>query len=289
MRGPQPPSPVAMTRQLRRLAALALAGLVLALPARATPFSTDFTDLWWVGLAEDGWGVNVVQQGDVLFLTFFVYGSDNAARWLVAPAMGATAAQPANGTRFSGDLYQTTGPWFGGPFNPAQVTANVVGSATVTFDTPASGTLSYTVNNTPVVKAIVRQTFRANSVAGFYYGGMLAIASQCGNSQNNGAVDVVGSMTATQTGAQASFQVDFFTSRGATTCLFAGTVVPQGRLASIPAGNWSCSIGGTVDNRGSFTMTGIDPQRNGFHAAITATDQYCNYSGRFGGTREAGT
>lgn len=289
MRGPQPPRPVAMTRQLRRLAALALAGLVLALPARATPFSTDYTDLWWVGLAEDGWGVNVVQQGDVLFLTFFVYGTDNAARWLVAPAMGATAAQPANGTRFSGDLYQTTGPWFGGPFNPAQVTANVVGTATVTFDSLASGTLSYTVNNTPVVKTIVRQTFRANSVAGFYYGGMVAIASQCGNAQNNGPTDVVGSMTVAQTGAQASFQVDFFTSRGATTCLFAGTVVPQGRLANVAAGNWSCSIGGTVDNRGTFTMSGLDPQRNGFHATISASDQYCNYSGRFGGIREAGT
>jgi hypothetical protein len=43
-----------MIRQFRRLAALAFAGLMLALPARATPFSTDYTDLWWVGLAEDG-------------------------------------------------------------------------------------------------------------------------------------------------------------------------------------------------------------------------------------------
>ena len=52
-----------MSLFLRRLAAMALLGLAAVLPARATPYSTDYSDLWWAGPAEDGWGVNVIQQG----------------------------------------------------------------------------------------------------------------------------------------------------------------------------------------------------------------------------------
>lgn len=278
-----------MSRLFRRLAAMALTGLAAVLPAQATPHSTDYSDLWWAGTAEDGWGVNVIQQGDILFATFFVYGTDSAARWFVAPAMAPTAAQPSTGSRFSGDLYQTTGPWFGGPFNPSQVTAGVVGTSTITFDSAGTGTLSYSVSGTPVVKAIQRQTFRANSVAGAYVGGMVASASQCDSSTNNGPTYIIGSAVATHTGTQVSFQVDFFAGNGqASTCLFTGTHVPSGRLANVTSGNWSCVVGGASANRGTFTMTGLDAQRNGFHASFTGVDQFCTYNGRFGGTRESG-
>lgn len=294
MRASQPETPTHMFHLLRRLAATALMGLAFALPAHATPYSTDYSDLWWVGPAEDGWGVNFIQQGDIIFATFFVYGADKAARWFVAPAMAPTAAQPSTGHRFSGDLYQTTGPWFGGTFDLTQRTANVVGTAMVTFDSPDTATLSYTVDGTPVVKAITRQTFRTNSVAGFYFGGLVAIASQCGDATDNGAVDIVGSMSVThtvsQTTSQASFQVEFITPIGQqATCLFAGTHVPRGRLAHVTSGNFSCVVGNLQANQGTFTMTGLDAQRNGFHAAFTGADQFCTYNGRFGGPREAGT
>jgi hypothetical protein len=294
MRAPHSEVPTPMFRLLRKLAATALLGLAFTAPAQATPYSTDYSDLWWVGPAEDGWGVNFIQQGDVIFATFFVYGNDRSARWFVAPAMAPTGTQPSVGHRFSGDLYQTTGPWFGGPFDPAQVGGNVVGTAMVTFDSPDTATLTYTVSGTPVVKAITRQTFRSNSVAGFYYGGLVAIASQCRAASDNGAVDIVGSVTAThtvsQTTSQASFRVDFVAGNGQpATCLFAGTHVPRGRLAYVTNGNFSCVVGNTQANQGTFTMTGLDAQRNGFHASFTGADQFCTYSGRFGGPREAGT
>lgn len=294
MRAPHPEVPTPMIRLLRRLAATALLGLAFTAPAQATPYSTDYSDLWWVGPAEDGWGVNFIQQGDVIFATFFVYGLDGAARWFVAPAMTPTAAQPSTGHRFSGDIYRTTGPWFGGAFNPSQVTRAIAGAATVTFDSPDTATLSYTVDGTPVVKAIRRQDMRPNSVAGFYYGGLVAIASQCRTASDNGAVDIVGSMSVThavsQGPSQASFQVEFVAGNGQpATCLFAGTHVTRGRLASVTSGNFSCVVGNVQANRGTFTLTGLDAQRNGFHAVFTGTDQFCTYDGRFGGTREAGT
>jgi hypothetical protein len=283
-----------MIRLLRRLAATVLLGLAFTAPAQATPYSTDYSDLWWVGPAEDGWGVNFIQQGDTLFATFFVYGADRAARWFVAPAMVPTGTQPSTGNRFSGDLFETTGPWFGGTFDPAQVAGNVVGTAMVTFDSPDTATLSYTVSGTPVVKVITRQTFRLNSVAGFYFGGLVAIASQCRAASDNGAVDIVGSVSVThtvsQTTSQASFQVDFIAGNGQqAACLFTGTHVPRGRLAYVTNGNFSCVVGGAQANQGTFTMTGLDAQRNGFHAAFTGTDQFCTYNGRFGGPREPGT
>ena len=43
----------------------------------------DYTDLYYVP-GEEGWGVNVVQSDDFLFLTFFIYGPDNKPTWYTA-------------------------------------------------------------------------------------------------------------------------------------------------------------------------------------------------------------
>ena len=53
-----------------------LSFFVLANMARANTFGSDMTDLWW-NANESGWGVTATHQGDVVFLTFFVYGMDN--------------------------------------------------------------------------------------------------------------------------------------------------------------------------------------------------------------------
>jgi hypothetical protein len=62
-----------------------VAAIVLAASCSSvtTSFSADLTDLWW-NESESGWGVNVIQQQDTLFLTFFVYGPDNAPTWYSA-------------------------------------------------------------------------------------------------------------------------------------------------------------------------------------------------------------
>ena len=279
-----------MTQALRRFAAAFLASLAFALPASATSYSVDFTDLWWnaPGGSENGWGVNVVQQGDILFLTFFVYGPDNSARWYSASSVTPTNPQPAGAVRFSGALYQTTGPWFGGPFNSASVGVTEVGSVTLTFDSPTAGTLSYTVNGTPVEKQIERIYLRVNSAGGSYAGGLVALASQCGNASDNGALDILGTTTVTQTATQITFRVDFNSSAGQpATCTFVGDYVALGRMASVPSGSFSCLVNGVSANAGVFTMSALDAQMNGFHASFSGRDQFCTYNGRFGGTRNA--
>ena len=59
---------------------LAAAAFAAALPAHSVGRFTDATDLWW-NSAEPGWGVNVVQQNEILFLTFFLYNLSHSSAW----------------------------------------------------------------------------------------------------------------------------------------------------------------------------------------------------------------
>jgi hypothetical protein len=115
--------------------------------------------LWWRSPAgsESGWGVNLTQQGDILFATWFTYDTDRSGLWLVMSDGAKTGA-----ATYSGTLYRTTGPPFdANPWNPLQVTTTPVGSATFAFADSDNGTFSYTVNGVTQSKPITRQLFSA--------------------------------------------------------------------------------------------------------------------------------
>jgi len=115
--------------------------------------ATNYQDLWWFGAAESGWGVNVTQQGDVLFATLFDYDANGHATWFVL----AHADKTGPGT-YSGDLFTTTGPVFNAsPWTP--IVATKVGTMTFAFSSGNAGTLTYTVNGILVTKSIQRETF----------------------------------------------------------------------------------------------------------------------------------
>ena len=50
------------------------------MPATATTF-TNYSDFLWSTTDEAGWGINLNQQGDILFGTWFVYGAGNRPVW----------------------------------------------------------------------------------------------------------------------------------------------------------------------------------------------------------------
>jgi hypothetical protein len=123
------------------------------------PSATNFQDLWWRAPAgsENGWGINVTHQGDVIFLTWFTYGAGGAPLWFSASGMTKTA----EGT-YTGDLYRTNGPWYRAqPWDPNQVTRTRVGTATLAFTAADAGTFSYTVDGVSGSKPITRQVFAA--------------------------------------------------------------------------------------------------------------------------------
>ena len=160
-------------KSLRLLCVLLLA--LGSFQARASTFSTDYTDLWWNSPdnSESGWGVNVVQQAEVVFATFFVYGADGTPRWFVAPNTGALAS-PAGQNTFTGPLFSTTGSHFALPWNPGASSFAQVGTVTFNFTSPVAGNVSYSVNGVQVSKNIKRQTWRTNNLAGRYFGGTTA-------------------------------------------------------------------------------------------------------------------
>ena len=119
--------------------------------------STNFQDLWWRSPAgsESGWGINLTHQGDIIFATWFTYGTDGRGMWLVM-----SDARRASGNTFTGALYRTRGPAFNAsPWNPAQVTVTQVGSGTLTFTDANNGTFQYTVDGVAQTKNITRQVY----------------------------------------------------------------------------------------------------------------------------------
>jgi hypothetical protein len=120
--------------------------------------ATNYQDLWWASPAgsESGWGINLTQQGDTIFATWFTYDHDRTPLWLTA-----TAPKTGPGV-YSGSLYRTTGPAFNAvPFNPSNVVGTVVGTASFTFSDGNTASFAYLVNGVAQTKPITREVFRS--------------------------------------------------------------------------------------------------------------------------------
>jgi hypothetical protein len=120
--------------------------------AAATP---NFTDLWWrAGGTESGWGVNLVQQGNNVFATWFTYDANGNGEWLVMPGASNPSAMTWEGT-----LYRTRGPAFGGAWDASKVGVSVAGTATFAFVDASRGTFSATVDGVSISKPISRMVY----------------------------------------------------------------------------------------------------------------------------------
>jgi len=137
--------------------------------------SPNYQGLWWNSPAgsEAGWGVNIAQQGEVIFLTWFTYNAAGRAWWL-----SMTATRESEG-RYSGTIYETRGPAFDSvPFNPAAVVVAPVGTGTLAFDGGGTGgQFSYTVNGVTQAKLIEREVFATLPTCTFGAQSNLALAT----------------------------------------------------------------------------------------------------------------
>jgi hypothetical protein len=120
--------------------------------------SNNFQDLWWGGVAESGWGVNLAHQGGIIFATLFTYDAAGRPLWL-----SMSDGKRTTGDNFTGALARTTGPAFNAnPFTPI-TSANItqVGTMSFSFTDGDTGTMTYTVNGVSVTKNIQRFEFGA--------------------------------------------------------------------------------------------------------------------------------
>ena len=238
-------------------------------------YSTDATDLWWTA-AESGWGVNVVQQEEILFLTFFVYGPDGKAIWYVAPATAYVGPSVTQGLLYVGPLYLSNGAYFGGPYSLNTTTA--VGTVTFSLENVGSANITYNVGSVTVTKQVTRLTWRNSIVAGNYLGGEIGVYFNCTNANNNGVFEIPSSIGLTHSGSNLTM-VSSYTGT-TSSCTYTGPYKQEGHMGSF-SGTFTCT-GGV---NGTFTAIEIEASISAVGMRLGSTLAQCSYSGRFGGVR----
>lgn len=160
----------ALTRPAGRIAA-ALAG-----PSKMEGMGWR-NGMWYIP-GENGWGVNIIEEGDTIFATLFVYDPQGRPKWYVASQL-TQSGTTSDGTAInSGELYEATGPYFGASsFNPAAVTRRRVGTMSFQVRAPGSAALTYTVDGVSVTKAVTPFAFATNDPSGTYQGQISELAA----------------------------------------------------------------------------------------------------------------
>lgn len=257
-----------MIRLLRCLVA------AFALPTFPVVAATDYTDTWWTP-AESGWGVNFQQQGDFMFATFYVYGTDGKSIWF-------TAQMSRDGTaeRFAGPLYRISGTWFGAPVWGGNQIAQA-GTATFTAASSTTGTLQYSVDATNVTKAIERLTSVPINVAGTYLGGVSGRRTGCNPS---GTIVETMQFRVLHSTLDRSLRIDqLSTSTGALVCRMEGTAMQSGKLLTVDGASYSCTDGFTAPAR----IYNLRPTAGGFEGQWFANaGNGCTESGQFSGVTQ---
>jgi hypothetical protein len=116
--------------------------------------AVNYSDIWWTP-AEPGWGLTI-EQGptNLLFAVWFVYDTSGKATWYTLQSGEWTSSSFY--TVYTGPVYITTGPYFGGAFDPAQVGITQVGTGTLSFRDSGSGTFMYNIDGVAGTKTIAR-------------------------------------------------------------------------------------------------------------------------------------
>jgi hypothetical protein len=129
--------------------------------AVAAGMSPDPTGLWF-DPAESGWGLSLVQRDDTIFALLLVYDEARRPTWYVASdvtADGPSGMDPG-AMQYTGVLYRTAGPWFGGAFDPQSLSSAAVGTIRLQYAPGTQGRtmdLAYAVNGVSTVREVEPQ------------------------------------------------------------------------------------------------------------------------------------
>jgi hypothetical protein len=239
--------------------------------AGATSSGTNHSDLWW-NPSESGWGIQFVEEGRVIFATLFVYDANKNPTWYVA-TVGYVSGPP---NTWTGTLYATAGPSFGGSFNPNAVTLQAVGSMTFVVTDVDNGTLLYSVNGLVVTKSITRQTLVFENFSGNFVGLVNEADSGCELPAIDGTYSAPVGIAITHNGS--SFGMTTLASSG-NSCSYSGTYTQSGHMGNV-FGSFSCTDG----TAGSFQGFEMEVSGGGFTSRFVAGSNRCAaITGRIGG------
>lgn len=236
-----------LSRYIRRGAVIVgLAGSLGAGPALA---AIDYTDLWW-NPAEPGWGVNFVQAENFIFATFFVYDAANKPTWYTGQM-----SRDANGI-WKGPLYQSTGSYFGAPYNATLRDIDQVGSVTFITSSESTGSLAYNVDAVTVAKAVERQTLQMINIAGTYTGALITDTYNCDDGSPVRTLKRFVDASASQAvGGPSQLSFSF---AGGGTCSFNGNATQAGQLFRMDNATYTCGTGPAIVYELKATGQGLE-------------------------------
>lgn len=241
-------------------AAMAAASLAWSAWAAAS----DVTDHWWHP-AESGWGMSVSQQDDVAFIAMFVYGADGKPTWLTASATR-YGTDTAGNPGFSGPLYRTEGPYFGGTFDPAAVKAAEVGTISFQSTGPGTAILFYAVDGVRVNKVVTRLTFREKNWGGVYRAVNRMNYRDCQGGFTPPVIYDEGLIDVEHTGGDFRMWVEGRKQ----TCMYTGSYQQVGRLGMV-SGTYACADGPS----GTFSLRGLETHEKALAGELEMTHPAC--------------
>lgn len=257
----------------RRCAAVFLAlALALSMPAVAqVTLTSDQSDIWW-NAAESGWGMQVVQEGDASFATLYVYDTQGQPTFFSATL---AADSPSS---WSGDLYATTGAFYGAPtFDPAQVVARKVGALNFTRINSDSGTVHYSVNGIAVAKSVTRQLLRNDDYTGSYLAVVSMVTTHCSAASDNRVQTASYNVNIAQRNSAMTITGDFMNR---SMCTYSGTYVQSGKIGALGS-SYACA-GGDEGSMSFFELTRRIGMVSGRIQGHSISDS-CDYVGTFTG------
>ena len=109
---------------------------------------TSFQDLWWGGIAENGWGMAVVQHGEMLFNAIFAYDAQGDPTWYVQPG---GAWNEGLGSTFGGMIFSPrSSPYFAYDASRFDI-GHPISNWSLSFNGPDTGTLRAAIPFRPYV------------------------------------------------------------------------------------------------------------------------------------------
>ena len=261
-----------MKSTMRLLRTLLLATAVTtSAAAHATATGTNYSDLW-ATTGEPGWGLNISQQADTLFATLFTYDKGERAVWY-SVTLTYQSTGPNGAVSYAGDLYETTGPALGQPYDPRLVRYRLVGRAAIDFGDAAHGFLAYSADGVLVAKQVTRLTFAAQSPVGDYVGATSDVTYDCEDPKHNGRItDDPGPFTIRQEDGGIVLRFP--------TCTFTGTYTQQGQIGQVDS-TYEC----THQGRGETRFTSLRADQGGITGVYEGRDRFCRFRGNVGGMR----
>ncbi|MEO8386278.1 MAG: hypothetical protein ABI583_13605, partial [Betaproteobacteria bacterium] len=128
-------------------------GMFRATTAVAGP--QNYSDMWWAGSAENGWGMSIQQHGQIQLNAIYVYDNAGKPIWYVLPG----GMWNADFTTYSGAIYQPTSAPLSNYSASQFKVGTPVGNISINFTSNSTATLQYVINGVSGQKSIQRQVF----------------------------------------------------------------------------------------------------------------------------------